>query len=63
MNTLKEARKRKGLTQSQLAVECGCSQGWIVQMEQGKGLPSPDLAKRIAETLQIPVMTLLFPNG
>ncbi|WP_158300743.1 helix-turn-helix transcriptional regulator [Chromobacterium sp. ATCC 53434] len=62
MNTVREARQLLKLSQKQLAGKCGCSQGRIAQLENGNGKASPELARRIAAALDIPVLNVLYPS-
>lgn len=50
---LKEYRERKGLTQNELGVLVGVTQGAIAQFENGSSLPNIKTAVRIAEALGV----------
>ena len=50
---LKEYRERKGLTQNELGVLVGVTQGAIAQFENGSSLPNIKTAVRIAEVLGV----------
>jgi ribosome-binding protein aMBF1 (putative translation factor) len=54
-NLLSAARLKANLSQSQLAEKLGIRQNMINDYERGKRRLSPDMAKRIAETLNIKV--------
>jgi len=54
-NLLVAARLKANLSQSQLAQKLGIRQNMISDYERGKRRLSPDMAKRIAETLKIKV--------
>ncbi len=54
-NLLSAARLKANLSQSQLAEKLGIRQNMISDYERGKRRLSPDMAKRIAETLNIKV--------
>ncbi|MFH2091453.1 MAG: helix-turn-helix transcriptional regulator [Pseudomonadota bacterium] len=54
-NLLSAARLKAKLSQSQLADELGIRQNMISDYERGKRRLTPDMAKRIAETLNIKV--------
>lgn len=56
---LKEARKRAGLTQDQLAAGCGLATITIRQYESGKREPRYDTVKQIAAYLHISTSSLL----
>lgn len=62
MTPMKEARKRKGMTQIELANAVGASQAHISKLENGTEQVSPDLAKRLAEVLGLDVVKILYPN-
>lgn len=44
---IKEMRQASGLSQGRLAVQLGCSQGWISAWEVGYGRPSAALAEKL----------------
>jgi len=54
-NLLSAARLKANLSQSQLAGKLGIRQNMISDYERGKRRLTPDMAKRIAETLNIKV--------
>lgn len=62
MTPMRDARKRLGMTQKQLAEQVGISQAHICNLEKEKEQASPDLAKRLATALGITVMQILFPE-
>ncbi|EEG08211.1 helix-turn-helix transcriptional regulator [Pseudogulbenkiania ferrooxidans] len=62
MTPMKEARKRLGLTQNDLAKAVGASQAHISKLENGTEQVSPDLAKRLAVELGLDVVKILYPN-
>ena len=47
MLNIKELRTAKGLTQEQLASECGVQRTTITMIELGENKPSIELAKRL----------------
>ena len=53
MINLKELRIAKGLTQEQLANECGVQRTTITMIELGVNKPSVELAKKLGEILEI----------
>ena len=53
MINLKEMRIAKGLTQEQLANECGVQRTTITMIELGENKPSVELAKKLGEILEI----------
>ncbi len=54
-NLLSAARLKANLSQSQLAEKLGIRQNMISDYERGKRRLTPDMAKRIAETLNIKI--------
>ena len=52
MIDLKEKRKEKGLSQEELAKECGVFRTHISNIEKGVTKPSVNLAKRIGQILE-----------
>ena len=50
---IKELRTSKGLTQEQLANECGVQRTTITMIELGENKPSVELAKKLGEIFEI----------
>lgn len=59
METLKERRKRFGITQKELAETCGCHPTTISHIERERELPSLPLFARMAEELKVSPTKLL----
>lgn len=55
-----EFRKKKGLTQEQLAKELNVSRGILSLVEAGDRTPSKEMAKRLSKYFKVPVDTFLF---
>ena len=53
MLNIKELRIAKGLTQEQLANECGVQRTTITMIELGENKPSVELAKKLGEILEV----------
>ena len=53
MLNIKELRTAKGLTQEQLASECGVQRTTITMIELGENKPSIDLAKRLGAIFEV----------
>ena len=53
MLNVKELRMSKGLTQEQLATECGVQRTTITMIELGENKPSVELAKKLGEIFEI----------
>lgn len=57
--TIREARKRRGWTQEQLAEKAGVDQSTISDLETGKSAtPTFDVVMRVAGALRLDVRTL-----
>lgn len=53
MSDIKIQRIKKGLTQKQLAEQCGVIRQTISSIERGVNKPSIELAKKLGEILEI----------
>ena len=53
---VRTARKEAGLSQMQLAEQCGCSQRFVSEIERGKPTAELGRAFKLLETLGVPVM-------
>lgn len=53
MINLKEVRKSKGFTQEELAAKCDVQRTTVTMIETGENLPSVQLAKKLAEVLDV----------
>ena len=53
MIDLKELRTAKGLTQEQLASECGVQRTTITMIELGENKPSVELAKKLGVIFEV----------
>lgn len=62
MNKIRKAREALSLTQTELAVSVGCSQVHISNLESGRDFASRNLAKRLADKLNINIEQVLFPE-
>ena len=56
---IREARKRAGLTQEQLAAKAGITQSHLSRLELGKYVPTLATLERLARALRIPLSELL----
>lgn len=59
---LKQIRKSKGYTLSQLSTMTGCTSSYLSQLERGLKQPSLEMLRRISDCLQVPVFDLLSEN-
>ena len=57
-DNIRRLRLKTGLTQEELALKSGLSQGYINQLESGKRRYTQKSLEQIAETLSIPAMEL-----
>ena len=57
--TLTELRERSGYSKSAFAREVGISTGTLSDLESGRRNASPDVLKRLAETLKVPLPAIL----
>ena len=56
---IRSVRKRRGLTQQQLAGKCGLSVSWVRQQEQGTAAEPPlETLHKVAVALKVPTSTL-----
>ena len=53
MLNIKELRTAKGLTQEQLASECGVQRTTITMIELGENKPSVELAKKLGVIFEV----------
>ena len=53
MIDLKKLRTEKGLTQEQLASECGVQRTTITMIEIGENKPSVELAKKLGKIFEV----------
>lgn len=58
-NRIKEIRKRKKLTQKEVAQRCGMADSAIRKYESGTITPKFETMDRIAEALEVPVTALM----
>jgi transcriptional regulator with XRE-family HTH domain len=63
MQTIKNARQAKGITQEQLAKALGITQGAVAQWEKGLTHPSFEMLPRLAAELEITVDELIKKAG
>lgn len=55
---IREQRKRKGITQEQLAEKLGIDQKHMSKIELGKSYPSLDRLIKVGEVLEVPLPSL-----
>ena len=58
-----EFRKRKGLTQEQLAEKINVSRGVLAGVESGMRGPSKEMAKKLSVFFEVPVELFLFEEA
>lgn len=59
-HALAELRERSGYSKSHFARDVGISTGTLSDVESGRRNPSPDLLKRMAAVLKVPLPALLW---
>lgn len=57
---IQDIRRKRNLSQGDLAKKIGISQTYLSQVEGDKKTPSMDLLKQVSDILEIPVYYLLF---
>ena len=60
---LKGIRKRKGLTQQELAVRAGITRGMVAKYETNAADPTLQTAYKIAQVLEIQLEEIVAPNA
>jgi transcriptional regulator with XRE-family HTH domain len=62
--TLTALMDQHGFSMSRLARYAGCSKGFISHLTSGRRVScTPELAERIAEALQVPLVVLFTPRS
>jgi putative transcriptional regulator len=61
-SNLRAIRLARGLSQRQLALKVGITQGMIAHIEVGRSRPSLDLALQLAQALDCPIGELFLPD-
>jgi putative transcriptional regulator len=61
-NEVRQQRRQRGLSQSDLAASVGVSRQTIIAIESGKYSPSLPLAFRLARFFEQPVETIFEPD-
>ena len=59
-NAIKSLRKKKGISQKDLAQKCGLSANALCSIENNDSFPSKDSIGKICNALGIPVSFLMF---
>ena len=57
---VRQARKRAGLSQADVATRCGFSDSYMSEIERGRTNPSTEVLERIAQTLGLRPYQLLL---
>jgi transcriptional regulator with XRE-family HTH domain len=58
--TIKDLRRRKELSQTDLAEKCRITSTYLSQLENNKKYPSPELAAALCTVFEVPVPILYF---
>lgn len=61
-NNIRAVRKRKKVTQAELAARLGVTQAWISELEQPDHRPTPETYKKVARALGCAVEVLMFSD-
>lgn len=59
-NTIKNIRKKKGITQTEFASSCGITQTYLSQIESNLKEPNLSTLKEIGKNLKVPLPILFF---
>ena len=59
-NAIKNLRKKRGISQKDLAQKCGLSANALCSIENSDSFPSKDSINKICDALGIPVSFLMF---
>lgn len=60
---LYEARKKRGLTQQEVAERVGIDRTHYVRIENGSRTPSLGVARKIASVFGMPIEEIFFPES
>ena len=61
-NRVREQRTHRGMSQAQLAAALAVSRQTVISIENGRYMPSPPLAFRIARFFDLPVDKMFIPD-
>ena len=61
-NSVRELREERGLTQTELARQCGCTRQTIIMLEQERYVPSLSLAFTIARVFDAGIEDVFRPD-
>lgn len=59
--TVRELREALGVSQTDLAARCEITQGHLSHVERGIYHASPELARRVADSLGVPLESVTYP--
>ena len=62
-DSLKALRKKKGITQEELAARLNVVRQTVSKWEKGLSIPDAELLIKLAEILEVPVSRLLAPKS
>jgi len=57
-NAIRECRKRRGVSQTDIALRADCSVSYLSMLENNKRDPTLSMVSKIADALQVPVGVL-----
>lgn len=61
-NKIKELRKKRGLSQRQVAEEIGLSRQYFLRVEKGDSIPTINVAKKIADYFGCSIDDIFFTH-
>lgn len=59
--TVRVLREALGISQRDLAARCGISQGSLSNVERGVNGASPELARKLADGMGVPLESITYP--
>ena len=61
--TIRALREALGIQHARFAVDCLISPGYLTNIEKGRKQPSPEVVRRIADRLGVPLDVITYPTG
>ncbi len=59
--SVRAIREALGIRHGDFAVQCLITPGYLTHIEKGEKQPAPDVAKRIADRLGVPIDAVTYP--
>lgn len=60
-SSVRAIREALGIKHGEFAVQCLITPGYLTHIEKGAKQPAPDVAKRIADRLGVPLDAVTYP--